>query len=417
MNKILKNIIISVCVAIISVGVFFLGFFTREWTYSETQRALINLLDKYEKYYFYKDEDVLNLIEDAILDDYSTYYDKEEYKAVQNSAMGKNYGVGLTFYQGSLKIVDVIMNSPCFNQGIKAGGILVSASCNGIIEKDNYDKVLEVVGNASQGDIIELAIDYNGEIKYYSVVKQKYNESYIVYKNSTGSYAYSLNGDKFELNLFDDDKIVNNGVGYIKYTSFNGKEQNEYGSYVQFKNALEKFKQDGNNKLILDLRGNGGGYLDILSKVSGLLVEDSGKNQVLAIVKDRNGNSKNYYVENKLSSNFNFEKIIVLADVNTASASEVLIGALLDYDSKNIVSIVLDGFESNGQTTYRTYGKGIMQNTFKNLDGSSVKLTVAQVYWPKGRCIHGVGVTSETSSKVINATNGNALTFALENLI
>ncbi len=417
MNKILKNILISLCVAIITAGVFFLGFFIREWTYSDTQRALINLLDKYEKYYFYKDDDVLELIEDAILDDYSTYYDKNEYKDVQNSAKGENYGIGLTFYQGSLKIVDVIMNSPCFNKGIKAGGTLISATSNGETASEDYDKVLKVVGNAGKGDVVDLVIDYGGDIQNYSVVKEKYNESFIVYKNSTGSYAFTLKDNEFSLNLFDSDKITKAGVGYIKYTSFSGKETNEYGSYTQLKLALDKFKQDGNKKLIFDLRGNGGGYLDILSKISGLLVEERDGNQVLASVKDRYGNQRDYYVENKLSSTYNFENIIVLADVNTASASEVLIGALLDYDSQNKVSIVLDGHQKDGQTVYSTYGKGIMQNTFKNLDGSAVKLTVAEVYWPTGRCIHGVGITSEISNKVKNATSGDALNFALENLV
>ncbi len=417
MKKFLKNLLICLCVAVTTAGVFFLGFFTREWTYSDTQRALINLLDKYEKYYFYKDDDVLELIEDAILDDYSTYYDKYEYKDVQNSAKGENYGIGLTFYQDSLKIVDVIMNSPCFNKGIKAGGTLISATSNGETATKDYDKVLKVVGNAGKGDIVDLVIDYDGDIKNYSVVKEKYNESFIVYKNSTGSYAFTLKDNEFSLNLFDSDKITKAGVGYIKYTSFSGKETNEYGSYMQLKLALDKFKQDGNKNLIFDLRGNGGGYLDILSKISGLLVEERDGNQVLASVKDRYGNQRDYYVENKLSSTYNFENIIVLADVNTASASEVLIGALLDYDSQNKVSIVLDGHQKDGQTIYSTYGKGIMQNTFKNLDGSAVKLTVAEVYWPTGRCIHKTGVTSEISSKVKNATNGDALSFALENLV
>lgn len=417
MNKILKNILIGVLITFTTAGVFFLGFFTREWTYSNTQRAVINLLDKYEKYYFYKDDDVLELIEDAILDDYSTYYDKYEFKDVQNNAKGENYGIGLTFYQGSLKIVDVIMNSPCFNQGIKAGGTVLSATFNGKTVSGDYEKVLDVVSSAGKGDTVELVIDYDGDIKNYSVVKQKYNESFIIYKNSTGSYAFTLKDNEFSLNLFDSDKITKSGVGYIKYTSFSGKENNEYGSYTQLKLALDKFKQDGNKKLIFDLRGNGGGYLDILSKISGLLVEERDGDQVLANVKDRYGNQKSYYVENKLSSSYNFENIIVLADVNTASASEVLIGALLDYDSQNKVSIIIEGHEKNGQTVYSTYGKGIMQNTFKNLDGSAVKLTVAEVYWPTGRCIHGVGVTSEISSKVKNATSGDALIFALENLV
>ncbi|MBE5744371.1 MAG: hypothetical protein E7358_06675 [Clostridiales bacterium] len=417
MNKILKNILIGTCVAIITAGVFFIGFFTREWTFSDTQRAVINLLDKYEKYYFYKDDDVLDLIEDAILDKYSRYYTKTEYANSKNVARGENNGTGLVFYKDSLQIAKIALNSPCFHQGVKAGGTVISASFNGNTASGNYDEITNFIDSVGVGNTLELAIDYGGEIKTFSIKNQNYNETYVVYKNSVGSYAFTSSGDNLEFNLFSQDKISKSGVGYIKYTSFNGKKDNEYGSYTQLKRALDKFKQDGNKKLIFDLRGNGGGYLDILSKISGLLVEERSGKQVLASVKDRDGNVKNYYVENKLSSNYNFEKIIVLADINTASASEIILGALIDYDSQNKVSIVLDGYQSNGKIEYRTYGKGIMQNTYRNFDGSAVKLTVAKVYWPSGRCIHGTGVTSDISSKVINAENKSALNYALENLV
>ena len=154
--------------------------------------------------------------------------------------------------------------------------------------------------------------------------------------------------------------------------------------------------------------------MKILSEVAGLFVEKESDNQVLCLSKDKYQKETKFYIKNSLYSTYGFEKIIVLANQNTASASEVLIGAMLDYDTQNKLTVVLDGFTENGQTTYRTYGKGIMQTTYLNVDGSAVKLTTAKMFWPKSNIsIHGIGITETTSSKVKNATNGDAYQFAL----
>ena len=103
-----------------------------------------------------------------------------------------------------------------------------------------------------------------------------------------------------------------------------------------------------------------------------------------------------------------------MCDEGTASAAEALIGAILDYDSENIVSVVVSSSTLNGETVYKTYGKGIMQTTYANLDGSAVKLTTAGIFWPVSNVtIHDVGITTNVSSKVVNAQKETALETAL----
>jgi carboxyl-terminal processing protease len=181
--------------------------------------------------------------------------------------------------------------------------------------------------------------------------------------------------------------------------------------------VLEKFKSNGKSQLILDIRDNGGGYMDVLCEVAGMLVEKESNGQVVSITIDKYGKEKYFNSKNQTYNEYGFKKIVVLANEHTASASEILIGAMLDYDKSNRVSIVLDGHQKNGQTVYKTYGKGIMQTTYANLDSSAVKLTTAKMFWPKSRIsIHDKGVTTQTSNKVYNATNGDAYLYALNML-
>ncbi|MBQ3234639.1 MAG: hypothetical protein IJA97_00595 [Clostridia bacterium] len=411
-NKIIKRILIGFLALVLTAGVYFLGFFTYKWSLSDTEQELLKILDAYDKHYYYQDPNIIDTICDAILDDYSDYYTPEEYEAVIRTNLGKNVGIGLSFLDDTNVISEVIINSPCFKAGIKAGGTVISAVSRNM--GSTGENIRNFILDLSEGSNVTLDIDYSGTVKRYEVKKQTYNQSYVTYKNAEGTFAYVDNSTSMELKKISDDNLSKSGVGYIKYTSFNGKDGGLYGSVSQMKTALEKFKLDGNHTLIFDLRDNGGGYMDVLSGVAGMLVEKHEDRQVMSITKDHDGKETKHYVGTNYYSSYAFEKIYVLANQNTASASEVLIGAMLDYDTKGVVSIVLDGHEKNEETIYKTYGKGIMQTTYKYLDGSAVKLTTAKVFWPvSNRCIHGVGVTTSTSQKVLNAENENAFEYAL----
>ena len=414
MNKKLKKILIPIICVIGSVAVFFLGFFTREFTYSDVQRAVLNILDKYEKFYYYEDENVVDTISDAIFDKYSTYMTKEEYEAIKSEANGETQGIGVGFNVGSLKIVSVTTNSPCDKAGVKAGGTVVKVAVNGT-EKPftTYDEFFSIMDGVSLGETINLTVNYDGAETTYSVKKEDYKRSYVTYRDNTGTYNF-LDDGGMKLTLRNLDNIIKPSTAYIKYEQFSGRASGSDGSVGQLKTALDRFRSSGNKNLILDLRDNGGGYMDVLSEVAGLFVEKSGNNQVLSIAKDKYNKVSKFYVKNNAYSSYGFENIIVLANQNTASASEVLIGAMLDYDTQNKVTVVLDGHLENGEKVYRSFGKGIMQTTYLNLDGSAVKVTTAEIFWPKSNIsIHKKGVTTEISSKVKNAVNGNAYEYAL----
>ena len=391
-------------------GSYILGYFTFKWSLSPNERAVLSILDAYEKYYYFKDEEVVDIISDAIFDDYSTYYSPEEYEEVVKSALGQSVGVGLTFLGSSNAVYGVIVNSPCYHQGVTAGGTLVSVTVNGVERAG--EEARDSLSNTTEGQEILLKIDYGGTEKVFTVTKKEYNQSYVTYRSSTGTYAFVDGDGEMVFEKISSDQITKSGVGYIKYSSFNGRSLDGYGSYSQMKKALDKFSKDGNSKLIFDLRGNGGGYLDVASSIGNMLVEGNGEEKTLQISVDRDGKETRHYFEPNRSQDF--EKIIVLVDKNTASASEALVGALLDYDDKDIVTVVVEGQEENGQTTYKSYGKGIMQTTYKNRNGSAVRVTTAKIFWPVSRtCIHGVGITTNVSAKVQNAVSVSAYDYAL----
>ena len=414
MNKV-KKILVPILIALSLVGSYFVGFFTRDLTFTDLQRSVLYMLEKYEKYYYYQDDNVVDVISNAIFDKYSTFYSKEEYDSILKTASGKNFGIGLGFIGNTLTIEKVYVNSPCDKMGVKSGGTVVGLAVDGedkpFSDLNGFINALNVV---EENQDISLTVSYSGDLQTYSVSKKVYQRSYVTYKDSSGTYNFIDGNNGLELTYRGESPITAPSVGYIIYEEFSGREDGINGSAEQLKQALLKFKQNGKSKLIFDLRNNGGGYMDVLSNVTGMLVEPQGNNQVISISIDKNGKEKSFYSNNQTYSEFNFNEIIVLANENSASASEVLIGAMLDYDKSNKVKIVLDGHEENSQIVYRTYGKGIMQTTYVNLDSSAVKLTTAEIFWPITRIsIHGKGVTTETSNKVYNAVNGDALSYAL----
>lgn len=412
-NKNLKRVFTTLLVLVLTAGVYFLGFFSYRWTRSSVVKDVLKILEIYEKHYYFKSDEVVDEIADAIFDDYSTYYTAPEYAQITSKNNGKNFGVGLSFYTGTLDIYNVDVNSPCYKAGVKAGGTLVSATKGGVLT--NGFEAKETLENLSEGEEVSIGIDYGGNVETYNVLKSRYGLSYVTYMNSIGAYVFHEKDNSMQFEKNSNAVISGEGVGYIKLNSFSGKADNSYGVVYQMKTALEKFKQDGNKKLILDLRNNGGGDMEVVSSVSSMLIKKRQSKQCFAISEDRDGNKKYYYLNGNISDDYGIEKIIILANINTASASEMLIGAMLDYDDNNAVQVIIDGYNRNGETVYKTYGKGILQTTYKYPDGSAVKVTTAKVFWPKSNVsIHGVGVTEATSNKVVKAVDKTAYSLALE---
>lgn len=163
--------------------------------------------------------------------------------------------------------------------------------------------------------------------------------------------------------------MLDDKIGYIQVTSF------EEVTKKQFRKALKVLEKKGQKGLVIDLRDNGGGMLDTAVDMLDRLLPEG----VVVYTLDKNGKKKEYTSTDEES----FDKpIAVLVNGNSASASEVFSGALQDYGKASLI----------GTTTF---GKGIVQSVFDLSDGTGLKLTTAKYYTPKGRNIHGTGLTPD----------------------
>lgn len=393
--KIAKRILILVGCLALAIGGFFGGYIVRG-TQGEDIAALKFVLDTYKKYYLEETDDYVSVMANSIIDRYSYYYTKEEYELLNKVAMGSRAGCGITL--NGLNIYGVIGNSPAEKAGIVTGGTIVAIKAPGeefttLSDGKSFSEKLSQI--ADDTDFI-LKIAYGDTTKEYTLKKTEYQETYVYYSDEGGAYRFSDKTGKMEMERYAD-AIANFGsdTGYIYYKSFNGTANDLRGSSKQIEEALKKFKTSGRKNLIFDLRGNGGGYLDIAQHIAAHFIDaESGTRQVVARAVDKYGKTTEYLSAKVDYATYNFEKIIFLADSNSASASEVLMGAAISYDKKDKVRLVLAATNVGGVNVYRTYGKGIMQTTYTDIfRGDALRLTTAYIEWPDGTRIHGTGLT------------------------
>ena len=228
-----------------------------------------------------------------------------------------------------------------------------------------------------------------------TVTFSAYTESYVLYVCGGRAYAYTYdeNGSASWTDVsayVTQDEAVNGDTAYIRIVRFAGD------AATAFARAAMQYKADGAASLLLDLRNNGGGRMDILQRIASYLLRDAtSSSEVVQTARFKDGSEERYVAEgNYFAEFFGDSAVYVAANVNSASASEALIGAMYSYGTVSYADIYLTKL---GENTARTYGKGIMQTTFTNIGGGAVKLTTAQIYWPNGTCIHGVGITENDS--------------------
>ena len=193
-------------------------------------------------------------------------------------------------------------------------------------------------------------------------------------------------------------------MAYIKFDVFEANAAAHLGQ------ALEYMKAQGRTKLVLDLRNNGGGFMNVLTDVASYFINNGGKKKsVVAYAVDKSDNKEAFTTSANRFKSF-ITSMSVIANQNTASASECLLGALLTYGelvSSNDKVIL----EENGGVA-KTFGKGIMQTTYMLLNGGAFKLTTAKIYWPdQTTSIHGKGFLDGTA-----ASKENALKVAISKL-
>lgn len=417
-----KVVIITLCV-ITFLASFLLGFMTNCLMSGRNTRVvseIVSIMDKVA--YIYDpdtgtvreitEKDIADAIVNGLLDEYSAYYTEEEYSQVLANSNGDYEGIGLAFYDLKEPTVELVIgNSPIDRAGLKKGDLLVWGKANDgqQVPFNDANDILVFISECDSDDKITFCYERAGEINTVTVEKESYVASYVRYYDDQKAYRFiSRDGGelKGEVTVNSGEiNITNTNVGYIKLDSFEGDASTQMAQALSFMKEREK------SKLVLDLRDNGGGYMDILTEIASFFINNGGAKQSLVAYSEGKTSCDSFYTENNKFCDF-IKSMVVIANDNTASASECLIGALITYGDlvDGYGSIVL---EKNADDIAKTYGKGIMQTTYMLMTGGAFKLTTARILWPdKQTCIHKKGILPENGAEV--AERGNGLNVALQ---
>ncbi len=352
------------------------------------------------------------------LDVYSAFYTKEEYDSVYSTAGGNMSGLGVSFEfvpegvhpQGGsgILLVKVIGNSPAYKAGLRAGEFVKSGTAGTrTVQFDSAGAFSGFLDSLSAGQAFTLTTDK----KSYTVAKEAYTASYCRMSTNGKDWTVSYDGDKLTVNETEGGiECLPDGAAYLRLDQFYGNAANEMGALIA------KYNAESCTSLILDLRGNGGGYVDLMGDISNIYTGQlQNAYQYSCYAEYKGGQRESYYSQKTFPTEQSFPagmKLSVLADNGTASASEALIGVLISNGVMDYSDVYVSDFSKayldytgTGDKNCRTYGKGIMQTTFKHqIYGYAIKLTTAKIYWPDGRtCIHGSGLGKDTGCKTVEA--------------
>ena len=358
-----------------------------------------------DEYYREADLDALyeELYDMVVPDEFSAYYSAEEYaqKAAESEGAGTGIGVTVAAAEGGLRIHAVTENSPACLAGLKEGMYLLGWEGGGGVQTGELASFVQFVG--VQSGAFVLYADFSPDAlpsaeNAFSLEKRTFRAAYCLYRDAEASFGFRGEEETSLTETGGGLAGLGADTAYIALKRFNGNCAEE------FEACLALMRSRGKKHLILDLRGNGGGYLSDLQCIAAHLLRNAeGARPVVARAKFRSGAETVYRAAgNDFSAYFSAEsRIYVLADENSASASECLIGALVDYGTLGYDHIFL---RRDGETgVCRTYGKGVMQSAFEYSDGSAFRLTVAEIVWPQGKSIHGRGVTPEDGAVAVTA--------------
>ena len=468
-----KKILITLGMILIVLTSFFGGYFTQIALRNDGEAVvgdMLHIMDRVgfvydvenDKYVKLDEDKIAQLIADNFLDEYSEYYTEEEYEQIKKQKAGTYSGFGITTIYSSSEVAgtnlvySVSLNSPAHNAGFRAGDKIVQAQIDEqVYVIQNGKQLSELFNHASKGEKVKFTIERDGvELSEpIECAKSDYIRSYVTYQDDENYMYFSPQIGKRMVDVDDayGSMIVKTGedyysmpqldvdfdedgegdIAYIKIVAFQGDVAEQFGA------ALRYMQARGRETLILDLCDNGGGSMALLQDVATYLMDE--QNFTIAKASEKlDGNdvdgylSDDYrttnYIAGKNNFNHNVTKIAILANRNTASASECLIGAM-NYrgtqsgDYKNIYTqdnLVIVGSPNNydkddipdDQIQYRTYGKGIMQTTYELTSGGALKITTAKLLTPKNECIHNKGIIANAGNGV--NTYAQAMTRAIE---
>ncbi len=325
---------------------------TDNTTFTANDYKLLEEVRTRIKNYYYKDVDDTTLIDGAVKgmveslgDDYSEFYTAQEYNNLLDSVSGEYYGIGVLIgidkETKNVVIVKVFSDSPAQKVGLQAGDIFTKVEDTDVTGADLEDLTALVKGK--KGTTVKVVVDRGGIEKTFTVTR-----------------------DKIEVETVTS-KMLDNSIGYINISQFASNTADK------FVTQLDTLINKGAKGVIVDVRDNPGGLLDQVTIIADKLLPAGN----IVYTLDKSGKKFEY----NSGASYTDVPLVLLVNGNSASASEILAGAIQDYSRGKIV----------GTTTF---GKGIVQTMIPitNESGSGLKLTTSTYYTPKGRSIHLLGI-------------------------
>lgn len=278
------------------------------------------------------------------LDPHSTYIPRTDLQNVTENMKGDFVGIGVSFriYRDSVTVITPLEGGPSVEAGIIAGDRILIADGDSIYGKNWTNDAIVDKLKGEKNTKVDLKVYRRG---VPNLLEFKVKRSEVPIKSVDA--AYMLTSD----------------LGYIKVNRF------AESTYKEFKQGLEKLQKEGAKKLVLDLRNNPGGFLGIAEEIADEFLE---KGKLILFTKNKSGRIEKSFATS--TGSFENGEVFVLINENSASASEIIAGALQDNDKGTIVG-------------RRSYGKGLVQREMALGDGSAIRLTVSRYYTPTGRSI------------------------------
>lgn len=362
-SLIIAAIIMAVCIST-ACGAAQLPMFKQQGNVTIPREEYERLL-KYEKLdilmelvemYYYEDVDTEEMLESAAVglvagvgDVYSMYYTKEDMEAFNEETEGEYAGIGCQLLADPtdqlITVTRVFKGSPAEEVGMRTGDKIVYVN-------DLYYSAYEMdaavdVMRGTPGESVKVTVLRGLETIDFDITRKIVNITYV------------------------ESQILEGNIGYVMVYDFLGN------AVEGFKQALESFKEANVSGMIIDLRNNGGGLLDASVMMADMILPEG----TVVSVRDKLGREDCYEIDN----DYYDVPMVVLINEYSASASEILAGAIRDYKAGTLVGA-------------KTFGKGVVQSVVDFPDGSGLKVTTARYYTPSGECIHEVGIAPDVEA-------------------
>lgn len=388
--KIFKRILFTILIILVAIGSYFAGYANAsirattptidtaksdekiKFMDEQTSRTLKEILNSIHKQY-YKDisndklnEGVLRGIVNSLDDPYSTYMNQDEYKKFMESTNGEYVGVGIVVSpekDGFITVVSPIKGGPAEKAGIKSGDKIIKVNDVEYTSETMQDAVSVMRGK--EGETVKITILRNT-------------------KNKSEELEFNIKRKSIKIETVIS-KMLEDKIGYIGISEF------DKPTYNDFVSQYKELKKSGMKSLIIDLRGNPGGLLDVCADIADYFLDKG----TIVYTQYKNG-EKDYYYSDDAKEDL---PIVVLVNGGSASASEIVSGAFKDRKRATLIGT-------------KTFGKGIVQRIFSLNNNQAVKLTVSEYFTPNGKNIHGVGIEPD----IVVELNENAKGIGIEYL-